>query len=190
MALIRPIASAEFDAYGAVSGEFVITTVLECAPVAQGIGGILLREIPAVLPMLKDYDGDGPRDWAQRFDLARWGIFLATEDSRPVGGAAVAPPTPDMWPSHNRADVAVLWDLRVALASGGRGIGTALLQSCAQWARERDYAFLVIETQNTNVPACRFYARAGCELAEIRRFGYEKYPDVAHEAMLIWQLLL
>ena len=50
--------------------------------------------------------------------------------------------------------------------------------------------FLLIKTQNVNVPACRLYAKAGCELSEVRRFGYENCPEVAREAMLIWRLRL
>jgi RimJ/RimL family protein N-acetyltransferase len=65
-----------------------------------------------------------------------------------------------------------------------------LLNRCVEWARDRRYNSLSIETQNVNVPACRFYAKSGCELAEIRRFAYFHRPDLADEAMLIWQLKL
>ena len=34
------------------------------------------------------------------------------------------------------------------------------------------------------------YAATGCELVDIRRFGYAGCPEVAHEAMLIWHLAL
>jgi hypothetical protein len=49
---------------------------------------------------------------------------------------------------------------------------------------------LAIETQNTNLPACRFYSKRGCELAEIRMSAYRDCPEVAEEAMLIWHLPL
>ena len=45
-----------------------------------------------------------------------------------------------------------------------------------------------VETQNVNVPACRFYQRMGCRLDEIRRFGYAGVPAVAEEVMLNWYL--
>ena len=45
-----------------------------------------------------------------------------------------------------------------------------------------------IETQNVNVPACRFYAQQGCHLGAILRYGYAGCPEVAHEAMLLWYL--
>jgi hypothetical protein len=49
---------------------------------------------------------------------------------------------------------------------------------------------LKAETQNTNIPACRFYARQGCELRAIDRFAYSEEPEVAQEIMLLWQKAL
>jgi hypothetical protein len=42
---------------------------------------------------------------------------------------------------------------------------------------------LKAETQNINVPACRFYARLGCTLRTIDRFAYANLPD---EVQLLW----
>lgn len=42
---------------------------------------------------------------------------------------------------------------------------------------------MVVETQSTNVPACRFYARQGCTLGAIHRFAY---PALPHEVQLLW----
>lgn len=40
-----------------------------------------------------------------------------------------------------------------------------------------------VETQNTNVPACRFYRRMGCTLGAIDRLAYGHQPD---EVQLMW----
>jgi len=40
-----------------------------------------------------------------------------------------------------------------------------------------------VETQNVNVPACRFYVSQGCYLGAIRRFAYAELPD---EVQLLW----
>jgi hypothetical protein len=40
-----------------------------------------------------------------------------------------------------------------------------------------------IETQNINVPACRFYAKHGFILGAVNRFAYPELPD---EVELIW----
>ncbi len=71
-----------------------------------------------------------------------------------------------------------------------RHVAKVIIHRCIEWAGSEGFRFLVIETQNTNVPACRLYASSGAELIEIRRFGYAHCPEVAEEAMLIWQLAL
>ena len=60
--------------------------------------------------------------------------------------------------------------------------------SKARSSRKQGCKQLKIETQNTNVPACRFYASCGCRLGAIDRYGYAHDPRVAHEAMLLWYL--
>ena len=49
---------------------------------------------------------------------------------------------------------------------------------------------LKIETQNTNVRACRFYAAMGCTLASIDRHAYAAHPAIAQEARMLWRLEL
>lgn len=192
MVRIERISSDRFDHYASISPEFMVTSILECELVDSGAGGIRLCEKPVAQPYRKypkERDECFP-DWTRRYDIAPWGIFLATDNGRPLGGAVVAPLLPDMTASQHTKDVAVLWDIRVGLADRGKGVGTALLQSCALWARDEGYRFLSIETQNNNVPACRFYAKMGCELATVHRFAYAQCPGYEHEAMLIWQLAL
>jgi GNAT superfamily N-acetyltransferase len=86
-----------------------------------------------------------------------------------------------------RRDLAVLWDLRVAPAARRRGVGAALFRAAAAWAAARGCAQLKVETQNVNVPACRFYARQGCVLGAIDRFAY---PGLPHEVRLLWYTAL
>ncbi len=82
-----------------------------------------------------------------------------------------------------RSDLAVLWDIRVHPEARSSGTGSLLFQAVEAWARDRRCRTLKIETQNTNVPACRFYRRMGCTLGAIDRFAYADLPD---EVQLIW----
>jgi hypothetical protein len=43
-----------------------------------------------------------------------------------------------------------------------------------------------VETQNVNVPACRFYAAMGCTLGAVNLHAYAGHPKVGHEVMLLW----
>ena len=91
--------------------------------------------------------------------------------------------TPGVDMLEGRRDLAVLWDIRVHRDHRCRGVGTQLFKRAAAWARERGCCFLKIETQNVNVPACRFYAAQGCELGAINRHAYAECPD---EVELVW----
>jgi GNAT superfamily N-acetyltransferase len=77
----------------------------------------------------------------------------------------------------------VLWDLRVAPRSRGQGIGAGLFHAAERWAVTRGACWLKGETQDINVPACRFYASQGCALGALNRFAYGPLSD---EVQLLW----
>ncbi len=175
--------------YNRVPSSFEVRTVYEVRLVEGGLGGMRLEET-AVEPYIKDYDayGELPTDWPSKFDVSNWGFFLALQAKTPVGAAAAAFDTPPVAMLEARRDLAVLWDLRVSPEC--RGAGIPLFRRVADWSRSRGCRQLKVETQNVNVPACRFYRRMGCELGEIHRYGYAAVPAVAHEVMLNWYLNL
>ena len=82
-----------------------------------------------------------------------------------------------------RQDLAVLWDIRVSPDARGRGIGSALIAAAEAWAVTRGCGRMKVETQNINLPACRFYARHGFVLEAINRDAYPEWPD---EIQLLW----
>jgi GNAT superfamily N-acetyltransferase len=172
--------------YARVPIKFEVKSSLQVELVDGGLGGMLLHQVPVEMPYIKDYDsyGETPTDWPERFDVTNWGFFLAMDGERPVGAAAVAFDTTGVIMLEARRDLAVLWDLRSNPAN--RGVGTLLFRYAAEWSRKRGCRQMKIETQNVNIPACRFYQRMGCQLGEIRRFGYAAIPAVAHEVMLNW----
>ena len=181
--------------YETIPISFEVRSIYQIKALGKGLGGLRLVEQPVSLPYIKDYDAyeDGlPTSWPRQFDMRNWGFLLARLDAgaAPVGGAAIAWNTNGVNMLEERTDLAVLWDIRVQPQHRRQGIGALLLGRAADWARQRGCTLLKIETQNVNVPACRFYARQGCELGVIHRFGYAGQPRVAHETMLIWYLRL
>ena len=96
--------------------------------------------------------------------------------------------TPAVHMLEDHSDSAVLWDIRVRPERRREGVGTHLFRYAADWARGKGRRQMKVETQNTNVPACRFYAAQGCVLGGINRFGYAACPAAAHETMLLWYL--
>jgi len=141
--------------------------------------------VPVSEPWEKEYDAPGnrPADWPSQFDLSNWGLFLARDGARVLGAAAVCWSTPGVDLLEGRTDLAFVWDLRVAPDVRGQGVGRQLWQHCETWCAARRVRELRVETQDVNAPACRFYARMGCELLNVTPGAYADLPD---EVQLIW----
>lgn len=172
--------------YSRVPIAFEVRERLAVLAPEAGLGGLRLVPEPVEPPYLKDYDAEPdhhPAAWARRFDLSRWGILAAYAGAERVGGAVVAWDVPDVELLDGRSDLAVLWDLRVAPARRGRGLGAALFRAAEGWALARGAHWFKVETQNVNVGACRFYARQGCVLGAVHRFAYPALPE---EVQLLW----
>lgn len=179
--------------YATVPIGFEVRSALRVHALEAGGDAALPAEEPIAPPYWKDYDAPpdgGPERWPERFDVSTWGLFLAEARGAPVGAAAVAFGSADVHMLEGRADLAVLWDIRVRPEVRGRGVGAALFQTAVGWARRRGCRQLKVETQHNNVAACRFYARQGCQLRGVVRDAYADHPDVAHEVMLLWYLEL
>jgi GNAT superfamily N-acetyltransferase len=172
--------------YSRIPISFEVRSILEVGLPQKGLKGLTLTERPVREPWTKDYDnqGDmGPTDWVKRWDISNWGVVSAFLGNRRVGGSVIAYDTPGVDMLEGRGDIAVLWDLRVNPDYRGKGIGAALVEAAAAWARQRGCRQLKAETQNINVAACRFYAGRGFSLGVVNRFAYREFPD---EVQLVW----
>ena len=179
------------EEYARVPIAFTVRAQLSVELLDGSLGGMKLVETPVDPPYLKDYDAlETPADWATKFDLSHFVFFLAQVDGRLGGAAALVWDSPEIHMLDGRRDLAVLWDLRVHPDFRGQGVGRALFQHAAGFAREKGLRQMKIETQNNNVSACRFYHAMGCELGGISRFAYAHTPEIAHEAMMLWYLEL
>lgn len=140
--------------------------------------------VPVQTPYLKDYDalGEPPESLPGRWDMAWWGIFLAYHGDSPVGGAIIAMRTPGLDMLEGRDDLAIIWDLRVAPEWRGKGVGSALWRAAEAWSAERGAVEIRVETQDINVPACRFYQAMGCRLLSADPHGY---PPEMNEVKLV-----
>lgn len=172
--------------YARVPIVFTVDCVVDVTDRADDPGRFVLAERRLDVPYEKDYDaidGEGPLQWARRFDLSNWTLFTARIAGRRVGGAAVAFDTPGLTMLEGRRDLAILWDIRVSPDARRQGVGSALFAKVETWARLHGCRQLKIETQNTNVQACRFYERQGCRL---RAIHHDAYPELPGEVQLLW----
>ena len=185
--LVREETIGALPEYGRVPISFSVMSRLRIQPIDNGLGGLLLIEEPVAVPYIKDYDslpGEGPAHWPEFWDLSHWGILSAFAGETRIGGAAVAWKTQGVEMLEGRTDLAVLWDLRVHPDYRGRGVGHRLFAHAMAWAQKRACTRLKIETQNINVPACRFYALQGCTLGSIHRYAYQGAEQ--DEVQLLW----
>ncbi|NLG36599.1 MAG: GNAT family N-acetyltransferase [Clostridiales bacterium] len=80
---------------------------------------------------------------------------------------------------------AFIEDIAVSEPERGRGIGTALMSRAAEWAKERGLGGIMLETQDNNVLACRFYRRQGMTIGAVDTMLYANTP-YAGESALFW----
>ena len=176
---IEEIGPSRLDEYRSVPIRFEVKSVLEPVLLNYGLGEILMRETPVEKPYIKDYDSyeETPLDWPKKFDVSKLVFLLAIMNGvTAVCAAAVAFDTTGVFMLEARKNLAVLWDIRVRPEA--RGVGIMLFRYAANWSRVQGCTQMKIETQNVNVPACRFYQRMGATLGEIHRFGYAAVAEV------------
>ena len=174
--------------YGEIPICFEVWSLFEIE--GDDLSTAVLVEKPVAQPWVKDYDaikGEGPTRWSRRWNIANWGLLAAYADDRRVGGCVLAYNTDGVNKLEGRDDVVAMWDLRVHPDCRRKGVGRSLFEAAVEWARARQCRQLKVETQNINVPACRFYEQQGCRLAAINRRAYEDFPE---EVELIWSFLL
>ena len=172
--------------YARIPIVYTVDRVLDVMSRVDVPGGFVLSERRLDVPYQKDYDaieGEGPFLWARLFDLSHWTLFSARVGIRRVGGATVAFDTPGLTMLEGRRDLAVLWDIRVAPDARGQGVGSDHFEKVEEWAQEHGCRQIKVETQNTNVRACRFYERQGCTL---RAVHHAAYPELPEEVQLLW----
>jgi ribosomal protein S18 acetylase RimI-like enzyme len=170
--------------YAQIRMSFEVRQVFDVVALNHGLDGLSLSERQLQVPYLKDYDSiASPLQWPGSFDVSNWGVFVARSGMLRVGGAVVAFDTDGLRMLEDRKDIAVLWDIRVATEARRRGVGAQLFTAAEKWAVAHGCRCLKVETQNINVPACRFYAKQGCVLGAINRFAYPEFPN---EVQLLW----
>lgn len=84
-------------------------------------------------------------------------VFIAEEENGERLGFATV--------SHSKhftgQPQAYIGELATSESAESRGVGTALVEACEQWAREKGYTMLVLSTGAGNTRALRFYNHLG-----------------------------
>lgn len=83
-------------------------------------------------------------------------MIAQDEDGQPLGFATVSHST-----HFTGQPQAYLGELVTSESAEGRGVGTALVTACEQWAREQGYTLLAVSTGAANTRALRLYHHLG-----------------------------
>jgi streptothricin acetyltransferase len=104
-------------------------------------------------------------------------IFLALLDGQPAGEIRL---------KRHWTHYAWLDDVVVDVAARRRGVGQALIERAKDWARGKQLAGIMLETQNNNVGACLLYERCGFKLAGFDEQLYKGLDAANNEIALFW----
>jgi len=188
MITFREVDSAFFPLYDSVSMNVEVQSEYQVQLLDGGLGGLLLKEVP-VAPYVKDLSQyERATEYEKLFSISTWRFFMAFDGEAPVGALTLAGPTEHLYMLSGRTDACVLWDIRVADSHKHQGVGQRLFDMAVTAARETGYRQMIIECQNNNVPACRFYHKQGAVLGKADRYAYYDDPVLRSATQLIWYL--
>ncbi len=114
--------------------------------------------------------GQDEIEMIQRNLQAGWSLGVFDE----LELVALAVASPETW-----NDTLRVWEFHVAESHRRLGLGRQLMDRLAQRAALAGLRAMVVETQSTNVPAIRFYRKAGFVLEgiDISYYTNHDYPD-------------
>jgi len=186
--ILENISKEILEEYSKISIAFTVESEYKIKYINNGLGGIMLEEEKVDSYEVNfDSEDDNPSTLINKFDLSNWMIVSAFVGEQRIGGAIVAFDTKGVNMLEGRKDLAVLWDLRIHENYRQKGIGSAIVNKCLEWAKAKKCNRLKIETQNNNTKACKFYSKQGAVLSNINKYAYKDNPK---EVQFIWTIEL
>jgi ribosomal protein S18 acetylase RimI-like enzyme len=151
---IRPLSHFDPPAFIAISGGYTTTEMYRMTHSesdALAAFTLTLERLPAP----EEFRFPFPESDRERYDALVPNAFsLGAYDGDALAGVALS--EPQQW-----NNVVWVWEFHVAPAYQRQGLGRRLMAVLAERARAAGFRALVAETQNTNVPAIRFYRSVG-----------------------------
>ncbi len=84
---------------------------------------------------------------------------------------------------------ALVEDICVSKSNRGQGVGTALMQTAIEWAKDKELYGLALETQDNNLLACRFYSKCGFSIGAVDTMLYKNFSKPWSDAIAIFWYL-
>ena len=138
--------------------------------------GLPTYDVIPVEPFTKRY-GLPPDELRDAIAHTQGSAILARSGDRVVGRLRIS----EHWNRY-----AWIEDLVVDAGSRRLGAGRALMAWAEGWARSRGLPGIMLETQNVNVAACRFYERCGFVLGGFDQWLYRGFDPDTIEVAFFW----
>jgi|SRR5690625_3046066 len=135
-----------------------------------------------VLPYEKKYseNQDDLLDLQKYINHPDQAIFLAIDRDDIVGMVLVR---------RNWNEFAYVEDIKVDRKYRRNGIGCLLMNEAKNWSQNNGFAGIMLETQNNNVSACKFYERYGFIIGGFDKFVYKGINYLTEEVAIYWYLI-
>ncbi|CAL9321201.1 GNAT family N-acetyltransferase [Streptomyces sp. SudanB182_2057] len=158
----------------ALDSSFTTGTVFQVTATDEGFA---LREVPVEPPLTKVFpedESDGAEGSGDDGMDSR--TFVAQGASgEPAGFVAVS------YSGWNRR--LIIEDIKVAPEHRGKGVGRALMELAAEFARERGAGHIWLEVTNINAPAIHAYRRMGFAFCGLDTTLYDGTPSRGEQAL-------
>ena len=147
--------------------------------VLQVEDGIISYSVVSVEPYHKRYAFE-EKDFTSYISNLNKTIYFAYVDGHLAGQIGVV----KHWNAYAWID-----DFGVDIHFRRHGVGRALMRQVVEWAKIKPLPGIMLETQNNNVPACRFYEDFGFKLHGFDTYLYKGLNPATDEIALYWYLI-
>ncbi|GAA3400398.1 GNAT family N-acetyltransferase [Paenibacillus hodogayensis] len=181
---IRACSAVDWDAAARIDDRFIVDSVLVLT-LEEGRIGYTVRQTDRREKSYPHEPFSGDADVADEegsgglADADRT-AYVAWAGERPVGRIMLK----RSWNGY-----ACVEDIAVDRKYRRYGIGRRLIEQAKQWAGAGGMPGIMLETQNNNVEACRFYESCGFVIGGFDRHLYRGFPDLRDEVAIFWYWL-
>ncbi|MED1943914.1 MULTISPECIES: GNAT family N-acetyltransferase [Brevibacillus] len=179
---IRELRAGDEECGTNIDGSFIVDSTLVLQLMGQRIG-YTVKEIPL---RIKSYDDeqleeDTVGDYSNYIDNPDQIIYVALANNQVVGQIVL---------KRNWNKYAYVEDIKVDKQYRGYGVGKKLIEQAKRWAMDGGMTGIMLETQNNNVRACKFYESCGFVIGGFDSYVYRGLDKNSDEIAIYWYLIL
>lgn len=178
--VIRELTSGDSDDWLHLDDSFIVDSTLVLSLTAGRIG-YEITEVPAYTKRYSDEPSkEEDADYSAYIGNPDQIVYLAFAGDCVAGKIVLR---------KNWNQYAYIEDIQVDRAYRRHGIGRKLIEQAKRWAAAGGMPGLMLETQNNNVRACRFYESCGFEIGGFDTRLYKGIHKQTDEIALFWYLM-